>query len=121
VVLPGVLVLIVVVVVVVSATASPRSLDAALDDTFLAGGSAEGCRETLRLRVVASGEAKAAFCDRVAGIVMMVVVVLDGCVVVVRVSKGSVEYDGAQWRVGSCNLARARVSIVDVGLLLERT
>jgi hypothetical protein len=66
-------VVVVVVVVVVSATTSPRSLDAILDDTFLAGGSAEGWRETLRLRVVASGEAKAAFCDRVAGIVMVVV------------------------------------------------
>jgi hypothetical protein len=62
-----------VVVVVVSVTTSPRSLDGALDDTFLVGGSAEGARETLRLRVVASGEAKAAFCDRVAGIVVVVV------------------------------------------------
>ena len=61
---------VVVVVVVVSATTSPRSLDAALVDTFLAGGSAEGWRETLRLGVLASGEAKAAFCDRVAGIVV---------------------------------------------------
>jgi hypothetical protein len=65
----GVLV-VVVVVVGVSATTSPRSLDAALVDTFRAGGSAEGWRETLRLRVVASGEARAAFCDRVAGIVV---------------------------------------------------
>jgi hypothetical protein len=78
-----------VVVVVVSATTSPGSLEDAFDDTFLAGGSAEGARETLRLRVLASGEAKAAFCDLVAGIV-----------VVVRVSKWGVAEDGSRWRVG---------------------
>ena len=69
---PGVL-MAVVEVVVVSATTSPRSLDGALDDAFLAVGSAEGARETLRLRVLASGEAKAAFCDRVAGIMLVLV------------------------------------------------
>lgn len=67
---PGVV--LVVVVVVVSATTSPRSLDGALDDNFLVGGSTDGPRETLRFRaVVSSGEANAAFCDRVAGIMMV--------------------------------------------------
>ena len=69
---PGVVVA-AVVVVVVSVITRPRSLDGALDDAFLAGGSAEGARETLRLRVLASGEAKAAFCERVAGIVVVLV------------------------------------------------
>jgi hypothetical protein len=45
-----------------------------------AGGSAEGARETLRLRVVVvSGDASAAFCDRVAGIVVVVVGGARGC------------------------------------------
>lgn len=67
--LPGV---VLVVVVMVSAITGPRSLDGARDDTLLVGGSTEGPRETLRLRVVvvSSGEANAALCDRVAGIVV---------------------------------------------------
>ena len=69
--------MVVLVVVVVSAITGPRSFDGALDDTFLVvvGGSTEGPRETLRLRVVvvSSGEASAALCDRVAGIVVIVV------------------------------------------------
>ena len=66
--------LVVVVMAVVSAAAGEVFRDAALDGALRAGGSAEGARETLRLRVVVvSGEASAAFCDRVAGIVVMVV------------------------------------------------
>ena len=69
--------MVVVVVVMtagVSAAAGEVFRDAALDGALRAGGSAEGARETLRLRVVVvSGEASAAFCDRVAGIVVMVV------------------------------------------------
>ena len=69
-----VVVVVMVVMAVISAAAGEVFRDAALDGALRAGGSAEGARETLRLRVVVvSGEASAAFCDRVAGIVVMVV------------------------------------------------
>lgn len=70
-------VVVTVVMVVMAAGAAPSTgdvfLDAALGGALRAGGSAEGARETLRLRVVVvvSGEASAAFCERVAGIVVV--------------------------------------------------
>lgn len=71
-------VVVTVVVVMIAGASMAASLgagdvfrDAALDGALRVGGSAEGARETLRLRVVVvSGEASAAFCDRVAGIVL---------------------------------------------------
>lgn len=69
----------VVVVVVVAVTAG----------ALRACGSAEGARETLRLRVVVvSGDASAAFCDRVAGIVVVVVERRSRVLVVVVVREG---------------------------------
>ena len=70
----------------ISTAAGEVFRDAALDGALRAGGSAERARETLRLRVVVvSGEASAAFCDRVAGIVMVVVETRSRVVVVVVV------------------------------------
>jgi hypothetical protein len=84
--------MVVVVVVMtagVSAAAGEVFRDAALDGALRAGGSAEGARETLRLRVVVvSGEASAAFCDRVAGIVVVVVERRSRVVVVLVVREG---------------------------------
>lgn len=78
-----------VVVVVVTAATGEVFRDAALGGALRAGGSAEGARETLRLRVVVvSGEASAAFCDRVAGIVVVVVERRSRVVVVLVVREG---------------------------------
>ena len=89
--------------------------DAALDGALRAGGSAEGARDTLRLRVVVvSGEASAAFCDRVAGIVVVVerrsrVVV----VVVVRGGEsGCVVDEFAQGRGGISGDARGGTCVL---------
>jgi hypothetical protein len=58
--------------------------------TTAVDGSAERARETLRFRVVvARGDASAAFCERVAGIVVVVVVVGGA-----RVGVGGEEEDG---------------------------
>ena len=86
------LVVAVVVVVVVTAATGEVFRDAALGGALRAGGSAEGARETLRLRVVVvSGEASAAFCDRVAGIVVVVVERRSRVVVVLVVREGEGE------------------------------
>lgn len=83
------MVVVVVMTAGVSAAAGEVFRDAALDGALRAGGSAEGARDTLRLRVVVvSGEASAAFCDRVAGIVVVVVVERRSRVVVVVVVRG---------------------------------
>lgn len=111
-------VVVVVVVVVVSATTDAGSLGCVFDDTFLVGGSAEGARETLRLRaVVASGDARAAFCDRVAGIF----VVLDGtgcvCVRECYPWESGVVDNEAQWCARYYDLARVCTCISDYLML----